>query len=85
VALAVDLSSSVALTPPATWVGKGTGGTAGPLIGTAPVDATGKFALVPPPLSTPPPDASNVFTCQTSNSPAPAGTAVSGKAWWWRP
>ncbi|HEY6889214.1 MAG TPA: hypothetical protein VI300_15580, partial [Solirubrobacter sp.] len=60
------------------WVGKGTGGTAGPLIGTAPIDTTGKFQLVPPTLTTPPPDATNIFTCQTSNSLAPAGTTVSG-------
>ncbi|HET9598636.1 MAG TPA: Ig-like domain-containing protein [Anaeromyxobacteraceae bacterium] len=60
------------------WVGKGTGGTAGPLIGTAAVDTTGKFALVPPPLTTPAPDATNIFTCQTSNSLAPAGTTLSG-------
>jgi hypothetical protein len=58
------------------WVGKGTGGTAGPLLGTAAVDGTGKFALVPPSLTTPPPDATNIFTCQTSNSPAPAGTTT---------
>jgi hypothetical protein len=60
------------------WVGKGTGGTAGPLIGTTLIDTTGKFALVPPPLTTPAPDATNIFTCQTSNSTAPAGTTVSG-------
>jgi hypothetical protein len=60
------------------WVGKGTGGTAGPVIGTTLMDATGKFALVPPSLTTPPPDATNIFTCQTSNSLAPAGTTVSG-------
>jgi hypothetical protein len=47
------------------WVGKGIA--VGPKIGTAPVDTTGKFALVPPPLTTPPPDATNIFTCQTSN------------------
>jgi hypothetical protein len=41
--------------------------TAGPVIGTAPIDTTGKFQLVPPTLATPPPDATNVFTCQTSN------------------
>ncbi|HET9595182.1 MAG TPA: Ig-like domain-containing protein [Anaeromyxobacteraceae bacterium] len=58
------------------WVGKGTGGTAGPLIGTAPIDTAGKFALVPPPLTTPAPDATNIFTCQTSNSLAPAGTTT---------
>ncbi|HET9598353.1 MAG TPA: Ig-like domain-containing protein, partial [Anaeromyxobacteraceae bacterium] len=41
--------------------------TTGPVIGTAPIDTTGKFQLVPPALSTPPPDATNIFTCQTSN------------------
>jgi hypothetical protein len=56
------------------WVGKGVA--VGALIGTAPVDTTGKFALVPPPLTTPPPDATNIFTCQTSNSLAPAGTTT---------
>jgi hypothetical protein len=41
--------------------------TTGPVIGTAPIDTTGKFQLVPPTLTTPPPDATNIFTCQTSN------------------
>jgi hypothetical protein len=60
------------------WVGKGSGGTAGPVIGTAAVDTTGKFQLVPPSLTTPAPDATNIFTCQTSNSLVPAGATVSG-------
>jgi hypothetical protein len=47
------------------WVGKGVA--VGALIGTAPNDATGKFQLVPPTLTDPPPDATNIFTCQTSN------------------
>jgi Big-like domain-containing protein len=42
-------------------------GLTGAVIGTTPVDNTGKFALVPPTLTTPPPDATNIFTCQTSN------------------
>jgi hypothetical protein len=41
--------------------------TTGPVIGTAPVDTAGKFSLVPPTLTTPPPDATNIFTCQTSS------------------
>jgi Big-like domain-containing protein len=47
------------------WVGKGIA--VGAFIGTAPIDATGKFQLVPPTLTDPPPDATNIFTCQTSN------------------
>jgi hypothetical protein len=39
--------------------------TAGPLIGTVPVDTTGKFQLVP--LVAPPPDATKAVTCQSSN------------------
>jgi hypothetical protein len=46
------------------YVGKVVGG---PLIGTAPVDTAGKFQLVPGNLTTPPPDATNTATCQTSN------------------
>ncbi|HEY6892218.1 MAG TPA: Ig-like domain-containing protein [Solirubrobacter sp.] len=41
--------------------------TTGAVIGTAPIDTTGKFQLVPPTLTAPPPDATNIFTCQTSN------------------
>jgi len=47
------------------WIGKGIA--VGALIGVAPVDNTGKFSLVPPSLTTPPPDATNIFTCQSSN------------------
>jgi Bacterial Ig domain len=47
------------------WVGKGIA--VGAKIGTASVDIFGKFALVPPTLTDPPPDATNIFTCQTSN------------------
>jgi Big-like domain-containing protein len=47
------------------WIGKGVA--VGALIGTGPVDQFGKFQLVPPPLTTPAPDATNLFTCQTSN------------------
>jgi hypothetical protein len=47
------------------WVGSTVGG--GAFIGTAPIDTTGKFQLVPPTLTDPPPDATNIFTCQTSN------------------
>jgi hypothetical protein len=47
------------------WNGKGIA--VGALLGTTPVDTTGKFALVPPPLTTPAPDATHIFTCQTSN------------------
>jgi Bacterial Ig domain len=47
------------------WVAKGIA--VGPVIGSAPVDTTGKFQLVPPTLTDPPPDATNIFTCQTSN------------------
>jgi Big-like domain-containing protein len=54
------------------WVGKGVA--VGPKIGTALIDTAGKFALVPP--SAPPPDATNIFTCQSSNSLAPAGTTT---------
>ena len=43
------------------------GTTAGAVIGSAPVDATGKFTLVPATLTVPAPDATNIFTCQTSN------------------
>jgi hypothetical protein len=41
--------------------------TTGQVIGTAPVDTAGKFALVPPTLGTPPPLSTDIFTCQTSN------------------
>ncbi|MFL5274241.1 MAG: Ig-like domain-containing protein [Anaeromyxobacteraceae bacterium] len=44
------------------YVGRGT---AGPLIGSAPIDGTGKFQLVPP--TAPPPDATNLFTCVSTN------------------
>jgi Big-like domain-containing protein len=47
------------------WIGKGIA--VGALIGTVPVDTAGKFQLVPGPNTTSPPDASHVFTCQTSN------------------
>ncbi|MFL5272890.1 MAG: Ig-like domain-containing protein [Anaeromyxobacteraceae bacterium] len=46
------------------YVGRTVGG---PLIGTAPIDTAGKFQLVPGNLTTPPPDATNTTTCQTSN------------------
>jgi hypothetical protein len=46
-------------------VGKGIA--AGAKIGTTSVDIFGKFQLVPPTLTDPPPDATNIFTCQTSN------------------
>jgi Big-like domain-containing protein len=47
------------------WIGKGIA--VGAKIGTVPVDTAGKFQLVPVAGSVPPPDASNTFTCQTSN------------------
>jgi Bacterial Ig domain len=47
------------------WVGKGIA--VGATIGTAPIDIFGKFQLVPPTLTDPPPDATNIFTCQTTN------------------
>ena len=51
------------LTPTMTcYVGTTTGGA---VIGTAPVDTTGKFQLVP--LVAPPPDASGFATCRSSN------------------
>jgi Big-like domain-containing protein len=51
------------LTPTVTcYVGRGT---AGPVIGAAPIDATGKFQVAP--VSAPAPDATNVFTCASSN------------------
>ncbi|HET9595516.1 MAG TPA: Ig-like domain-containing protein [Anaeromyxobacteraceae bacterium] len=56
------------------WVGKGVA--AGPLIGTAAIDTTGKFQLVPPTLTDPPPDATNIFTCQTSNGAVVSAVVV---------
>jgi hypothetical protein len=47
------------------WIGKGIA--VGPLVGSGPVDITGKFAVVPPSLTTPPPDATALVTCQSSN------------------
>jgi hypothetical protein len=47
------------------WNGTTVGG--GAFLGTTGVDTTGKFALVPPSLTTPPPDATHLFTCQSSN------------------
>jgi Big-like domain-containing protein len=46
------------------FVGRGVGGAS---LGTTLVDTLGKWNLIPPPLSTPAPDATNVFTCQSSN------------------
>jgi hypothetical protein len=55
---------ALAHTTASCWIGKIAG--SGALIGTAPVDLTGKFAVVvaPAPVG---PDATNVITCQTSN------------------
>jgi len=51
------------LTPSVTcYVG---GGTTGPVIGSAPIDATGKFQLQP--LVAPPPDSTNKITCRSTN------------------
>jgi hypothetical protein len=53
----------VGLTPSVTcYVGTGT---AGPVIGSAPIDVTGKFAVVP--VVAPPPDVTNRFTCVSTN------------------
>lgn len=48
------------------WTGTGAAPTAATLIGTAPVDGTGKFAVVPAATFPAPPNPSSV-TCQTSN------------------
>jgi hypothetical protein len=56
------------------WVGKGVA--VGAFIGTAPVDATGKFSLVPPTLTDPPPDATHIVTCQTSNGAVTSAPAT---------
>ena len=53
------------------WNGKTVGG--GALLGTTGVDTAGKFALVPPSLTTPGPDLTKFITCQSSN-----GAVVSG-------
>ncbi|HET9595183.1 MAG TPA: Ig-like domain-containing protein [Anaeromyxobacteraceae bacterium] len=54
------------------WVGKGVA--VGPKIGTQLIDTAGKFQLVAAGVAGP--DATNVFTCQSSNSTAPAGTTT---------
>ncbi|HET9595181.1 MAG TPA: Ig-like domain-containing protein [Anaeromyxobacteraceae bacterium] len=54
------------------WVGRGVG--VGPKIGTQLVDTAGAFQLVVAGVAGP--DATNVFTCQSSNSPAPVGTTT---------
>jgi hypothetical protein len=49
---------------------------AGALLGTAPIDTTGKFQLVPPTLTTPAPDATHLFNCVSSNGGGQAGVVT---------
>jgi hypothetical protein len=54
------------LTPTATcWIGRTAG--AGTVLGTAPVDTTGAFTIVPLAGTVPPPDATKAVACRTSN------------------
>jgi Big-like domain-containing protein len=55
------------------YIGKGTTGT---LLGSTPVDNTGAWAFAPPSLTTPPPDATKLFTCQSSNGGSVTATVL---------